>query len=254
MTLNTPEFGLLCAMRDAEAQFFDRIVREAEDHRRAHPIEHKINVEAQKTLVPEDELTDEERRHLRLMGVEQLAEFLYCLESRKLNGDPERIRAYLGRHNAALDDRIVELKECGRDRGDDNISIARLKKGKLEAYQIDAMVDEAEDQGLRFDQSSLAALLIEAMSPESCRQLIKLMADCGFLLRKGRATVNIRSTGKLEAAFSEFLSSILTEISMAIRNEDVSEKTVPGVLENTLGSAVMSGGDADLRSGKQFGG
>src|SRR5690606_12492214 len=93
------------------------------------------------------------------------------------------------------------------------LSRDRIASGLLEAEQIENLVDEAEDGQLRFHQASLACLLVDAMSAESCRKLIVLLANCGFLRRIGRNSVRVRSKGKLERLYRDLLTAILTQMS-----------------------------------------
>lgn len=223
---------LLGAMRDAEEHFFDRIRLLAEDHRNTHP----CDVNGRPITEPENEdafvLTEEEKRQLRLEGIVHLAELLYLLEVSGIARDAKRLCRWLHRHNET----IIGLK-LRAAQGDPEIrarklSPQRLDRGILTDYQIEAMVLEASDQGLRFDQTSLGALLIKAMSPESTRILIQLMARCGFLTRVRRASTSIRSTGILESVFQDYLCEILEEAN----STSVSEFAKNWKISNSLSS------------------
>lgn len=210
--LRLNEFRCLEAIRDAQMGFYREILDYAAEYRKKNPVQHPVNLAAKKIIVPEDELSEEEVRHLSLDGVEQIAEFFYCMETMGLNSDPSRLRTYLERHNALLRSMIADIRSGKKSSARRQLSVSRLEEGILDPHQIDAMVEEAEDQGLRYDQSSLGALLIQAMSMESSRNLIKLLHRCGFIRRKGKSTVNIRSTGVLENAYRTHLRVILSRL------------------------------------------
>lgn len=210
--LRLNEFRCLEAIRDAQMGFYQEVLEYALEYRKKNPIEHPVNTSAKKIIVPEDELSEEEVRHLSLDGVEQIAEFFYCMETMGLNSDPRRLRAYLERHNALLRSMITDIRSGKKSSVRRQLSVSRLEEGILDPHQIDAMVEEAEDQGLRYDQSSLGALLIQAMSMESSRNLIKLLHRCGLIRRKGKSTVNIRSNGVLENAYRTHLRMILSRL------------------------------------------
>jgi len=210
--LRLNEFRCLEALRDAQMGFYREVLEYAADYRKKNPVQHPVNIAAKKVIVPEDELSEEEVRHLSLDGVEQVAEFFYCMETMGLNSDPRRLRLYLNRHNGLLRGMIADIRAGQKPSGRRQLSVSRLQEGILDPHQVEAMVEEAGDQGLRYDQSSLGALLIQAMSMESSRNLIKLLHRCGFLRRKGRSTVNIRSNGVLENAYRTHLRIILSRL------------------------------------------
>ena len=158
-------------------------------------------------------LTREEYSQLRLEGVEQLAEFLFLMECFKLNNDGRELRRYLENRNAKLRSQLASLKSSLLAYTSAGLTASRLEQGVLDPDQIDAMVAEADDLGLRYDQSSLGALLIEAMSMASSRNLIILLSDCGFLKRKGSGAKNIRSTGTLERIYREKTSLIVERVA-----------------------------------------
>ena len=185
------------AMRDARCDFFVSVVDFA----------HKYKTEQG------NELSREERSQLRLESVEQMAEFLFLMQTFDLNHDPEKLRLYLDGHNDRINSKLNRLKEQSHNYTDAGVPASRLMKGVLEPCQIQAMVDEADDMGLRYDQSSLGALLIEVMSLASSRNLIILLSDCGFLKRKGSGAKNIRSTGGLEKLYQKKVNHIVEHVS-----------------------------------------
>lgn len=185
------------AMRDARCDFFAAVVTSAGQFKKSK----------------EESLSREERSQLRLESVEQMAEFLFLMQTFELNDNPDKLRTYLEGHNSRIKAKLQSLNERDHSYTDAGVPASRLAKGILEPWQIQAMIDEAEDMGLRYDQSSLGALLIEAMSLASSRNLIILLSNCGFLKRKGSGTKNIRSTGILEALYRTKVDHIVSQIS-----------------------------------------
>lgn len=184
------------ALRDARSAFYASVVASAEQHKQS------VNAT----------LTREEYSQLRLESVEQLAEFLFLMECFELNNNGRELRRYLENRNAKLRSQLNSLKGSLLAYTSAGLTASRLEQGVLDADQIEAMVAEADDLGLRYDQSSLGALLIEAMSLASSRNLIILLSDCGFLKRKGSGAKNIRSTGTLEQIYREKISLILERV------------------------------------------
>lgn len=196
----TAELQLLAAIRSSQAEFCDQIIAAAAEYRAANPLERSTVLDA------------EEVRQLRSSGATQVAEFFYIIEERGL-AEPAALRAYLNRHNESLQAKLDDLRRSGQAYTGNGLSRDRIASGLLEAEQIENLVDEAEDGRLRFDQTSLACLLVDAMSAESCRKLLLLLANCGFLRRIGRNNVRVRSEGKLEQLYRMHLSAILARIS-----------------------------------------
>lgn len=160
-----------------------------------------------------ESLSREARSQLRLESVEQIAEFLFLMQAFELNDDPQKLRLYLEGHNNRIGAKLEQMEAEKRGYTESGLPASRLRKGILEVWQIQAMIDEAEDLGLRYDQSSLGALLIEAMSLASSRNLIILLSSCGFLKRKGSGTKNVRSTGSLEDLYRKKVDQIVTHVT-----------------------------------------
>lgn len=185
------------AMRDARYDFFTSVVESADQFKTSKG----------------DELSRLERSQLRLESVEQMAEFLFLMQTFELNSDPKKLQLYLEGHNDRIKAKLMQIKDQSHRFTDAGVPESRLVKGVLDPCQVQAMVDEAEDMGLRYDQSSLGALLIEAMSLASSRNLIILLSNCGFLKRKGSGAKNIRSTGKLEEFYRKKVNHIVECVS-----------------------------------------
>jgi hypothetical protein len=196
----TAELQLLAAIRASQAEFCDQLILSAAEFRAVNPLKGNTALDA------------EEIRQLRSPGTTQVAEFFFIIEERGL-GEPAALRAYLDRHNQSLQAKLDDLRRSGQAYTGNGLSRDRIASGLLEAGQIETLLDEAEDGRLRFDQTSLACLLVDAMSAESCRKLLLLLANCGFLRRIGRNNVRVRSEGKLERLYRQHLSAILEKIS-----------------------------------------
>lgn len=196
----TAELQLLAAIRASQAEFCDQLILSAAEFRAANPLRGSTVLDA------------EEIRQLRSPGTTQVAEFFFIIEERGL-AEPAALRAYLDRHNQSLQAKLDDLRRSGQAYTGNGLSRDRIASGLLEAGQIETLLDEAEDGRLRFDQTSLACLLVDAMSAESCRKLLLLLANCGFLRRIGRNNVRVRSEGKLERLYRQHLSAILAKIS-----------------------------------------
>lgn len=186
-------FDCVAALRDSRCDFFNAVVHDAEMFKQAKG----------------HELSREERSQLRLESVEQMAEFLFLMEIFELNADATKLRVFLENHNRKIVDKLDRMAAEKQGYSDSGLPAARLRKGILDKAQIQTMVDEAEYMGLRYDQSSLGALLIEVMSLASSRNLIILLSDCGFLKRIGAGTKTIRSTGKLEVLYRRKVARVI---------------------------------------------
>ena len=206
MTTWTAELHLLAAIRASQLAFCDQLIAAALEYRAANP------VRGSSVLSPD------EIRQLRSDGTAQLAEFFFTIEERGL-AEPVALRAYLNRHNDALQAKLEGLRKDGQAFTRNGLSRDRIAGGLLEAAQIDNLVEEAEDGRLRFDQTNLACLLVDAMSAESCRKLVLVLANCGFLRRIGRNNVRVRSEGKLERLYRAHLTAILQQLAKRTTQE-----------------------------------
>jgi hypothetical protein len=189
-------FGYLEGLRSGEALFYQEITSFAEQHRALNPVK------------GDTALSHLEIGQLRSVGISDIAYFLYMMRATGLNRDPRRLQKFLRGHNASLSNRIAELRSNKRAYTQSGLTISRLSAGILEEYQIEALVSEAADQGVRYDQSTLGCLLIEAMAPESCRLLLVLLHKCGLINRHGTSSKTIRSIGFLEDAYGRYLRQV----------------------------------------------
>ena len=191
------------ALRDSRCDFFASVVELAEKYKSDK----------------DEELSREEHSQLRLESVEQMAEFLFLMKTFELNSNPDKLQLYLEGYNNRIRSKLAKVKDNKYGYTESGVPASRLQKGILEPWQTQAMIDEAEDMGLRYDQSSLGALLIEAMSLASSRNLIILLSGCGFLKRKGSGTKNVRSTGILEDLYRKKVDHIIRQVADAEASE-----------------------------------
>lgn len=181
----------LAAMRQARADFYDQVVKSAEEWR------------AQKH---DTHLTREERKLLRSDGVAQIAEFFFVFRESDL-ADADGITSFLLRHN---EDMTALIESCDRGYTRFGLSAARIKEALFKPHQIDLIVHESASGSLTFDQRSIGKILTQVMSFESCRTILVLLASCGLLTRRDfRSVVLISSNSRLEDLYSDYLGAIL---------------------------------------------
>lgn len=150
-------------------------------------------------------------KQLNNSNVETLAQFLFLMKLFRLNNDPDRLRIYLEGKNEKLDAKLARLDAKNLHYTASGKPASSLRKGRLTIDQINKMVDEADDLGLRYDQTSLGCLLVEVMSPATTRNLLILLSDFGFLRRIGNNTKVIRSLGVLERLYGDRIGALMGE-------------------------------------------
>lgn len=193
------EMKALVAIREGRAAFFRKVVDVARQHRHTSGV---------------GDLDIEDVRQLKSEGVAQIAELFFSIEELGLSR-PQALRGYLMRHNDDLSRKLEDMRATKLSFTPTGLSRDRIASGILDESQIRTLVDEAEDGRLRFDQSSLACLLVEVMAAESCRKLILLLSKCGFFRRIGTNNVRIRSERKLEELYRSHLQLIRMKIQEA---------------------------------------
>lgn len=194
------ELSCLVAINDARLWFLKSVLAAAEAHRRDNPVDGS------------NELTDLEISKLRSNGVAQIAELFFLLDDMEVRR-PDKLRIFLETHNEAVREKIDALVVSGDHYTDSGLSRDRLRDGLLSSDQIQTILDEAEELRVQFSQSALAGLLTFEMSPESCRDLILVLASCGLLRRRGEKTIRVFSPGVLEGLYREHLAIVIKRIS-----------------------------------------
>ena len=150
-------------------------------------------------------------KQLNHSNVETLAQFLFLMKLFRLNNDSARLRRYLEGHNERLKAKLARLETQNTRYTASGKPASSLRKGLLHPEQINKMVDEADDMGLRYDQTSLGCLLAEVMSPATTRNLLILLSEFGFLRRIGNNTKVIRSLGVLERLYGDRVGKLMGE-------------------------------------------
>lgn len=142
---------------------------------------------------------------LRQEPAYQLAEFFFLLRAFRLDSE-EKLRRYAELHNC-------HLERLGADRAKMRrlgLSPTRLRRGRFSSESIPKLVENYRTGEGAIDQSDLSRLLIEVMSPETCRKTTLVLTEAGYLERRRSPyqSVLVRSTGALERIFSIHLRHV----------------------------------------------
>jgi hypothetical protein len=189
----SPELNCLSALRGARAWLFGEI----EAHAAAHV-----------GLGSVAELDRDHRKLLRGEPVAQIAEFFYVLRDGGVSV-PDGLRAFLLRHN---EDMAALLASCRNGYSVGGLSEQRIKRSMFSDAQINYVLHESSNGQIRFDQQALQRIFTQTMSFESCRTLLVLLADFGFLHRWEFNQVIIASNGRLEDLFAEHLTHVVNAL------------------------------------------
>ena len=135
----------------------------------------------------------------------QIAEFFFLLRAFHLDSE-EKIRRYAELHNRHLEELQTDRDKMRRL----GLSPTRVEKGLFSSDNIPKLVENYRSGNAAIDQSDLARLLIEVMSPETCRKTTVVLTEAGFLerWRSPYQSVLVRSTGALERIFSRSLRHV----------------------------------------------
>ena len=137
---------------------------------------------------------------LRQESVYNIAEFYYLLKLFKIKSADE-----LARLGEAHDRKIKEL--CDSDELHDKLGInsPRLMDAMFDTEdKIARLKLNCGTSGVRLSQTDLARFMIEYMSSETCRGVIKILAESGYfhLIKSPYGAVLVTSTGRLEEIYS----------------------------------------------------
>ena len=175
---------------------------------------HEARASFQDALVEESAVQD---RHfaaqLRQEPVYQMAEFFFLLRAFRLDGE-DKIRRYAELHNRHLEGLLADRTKMRRL----GLSPTRVQKGMFSPESIPKLVENYRAGGGAIDQSDLSRLLVEVMSPETCRKTAVTLTDAGYLERRRSPyqSVLVRSTGALERIFAQSLRHVRsTLVSLA---------------------------------------
>ena len=105
------------------------------------------------------------------------------------------------------------------------VTQTRLEKGVFSSDSIPKLVENFRAADGAIDQSDLARLLIEVMSPETCRKTTMLLTEAGYLERHRSPyqSVLVRSTGVLERLFARSLRQVRTALAGGVHAADGSD-------------------------------
>ena len=150
---------------------------------------------------------------LRQEPVFQLAEFFFLLRAFGLDSEA-KIRRYAELHNRhleALGEDRAKMRRLG-------LSPTRVRRGRFSRESIPKLVENYRAGDAAIDQSDLARLLIEVMSPETCRKTTLVLTEAGYLerWRSPYQSVLVRSTGVLERVFAKHLRHVRTAFTREI--------------------------------------
>ena len=142
---------------------------------------------------------------LRQEPVYQIAEFFYLLRAFRLDSE-EKIRRYAELHNRHLETLQADRTKMRRL----GLSPTRVRKGMFSPDSIPKLVENYRVGDTAIDQSDLSRLLIEVMSPETCRKTTVVLTEAGYLERRRSPyqSVLVRSTGALERIFARCLRHV----------------------------------------------
>ena len=159
---------------------------------------------------------------LRQESTYQIAEFFYLLRAFRLDSE-EKIRRYAELHNRHLETLLkdrVKMRRLG-------LSPTRVRKGMFSQDSIPKLVENYRSTDGAVDQSDLARLLIEVMSPETCRKTAVMLTEAGYLERRRSPyqSVLVRSNGELERIFAESLRHVRRSLSAVEAMTDMEEQS-----------------------------
>ncbi len=145
-------------------------------------------------------------RELRQDTVYQLAEFYYLLGVFEIDsGDG------LARLGKAHNRKIEELCESPDLHDKLGIQPQRLHDAMFDSDEKFARLQaNCGANGVRLSQSDLARFVIEYMSPETCRNVVKILAQAGYLhlTNSPFRAVLVASNGRLEEIYGEHIRSL----------------------------------------------
>lgn len=190
----TRELTFLFAFRQAQTSLGEEMAATALEHLARLPHSNPNAVEETLACVRSD-------------AAFQIAELFFVLNELGVV-DAQRFRLHTASHNARI---AVLLRLPQRERSP-ALSDRRLRNALLHESHL-AFIDEVSQRRLKLDQSSLGRLLVEVMSPESCRRATVGLANGGLLRRRHAGKQLVWSGGTLEAMFRKHLEDVLDQLA-----------------------------------------
>ena len=141
----------------------------------------------------------------------QIAEFFFLLHAFRLDSEA-KVRRYAELHNRHLE-RLQADRTKMRRLG---LSPTRVRRGMFSPESIPKLVENYRAGDGAIDQSDLSRLLIEVMSPETCRKTAVMLTEAGYLERRRSPyqSVLVRSTGALERIFARCLRHVRASLTL----------------------------------------
>ena len=141
----------------------------------------------------------------------QIAEFFFLLRAFRLDSE-KKIRRYAELHNQHLKGLQMDRAKMRRL----GLSPTRVQKGVFSPESIPKLVENYRSGDGAIDQSDLSRLLIEVMSPETCRKTTVALTEAGYLERRRSPyqSVLVRSTGALERIFARSLRHVRSTLAL----------------------------------------
>ena len=182
---------------------------------------------------------------LRQEPVYQMAEFFFLLRAFRLD-DEEKIRRYAELHNQHLEELQSDRTKMHRL----GLSPTRVQKGKFSSDSIPKLVENYRSGDGAIDQSDLSRLLIEVMSPETCRKTAVTLTEAGYLERRRSPyqSVLVRSIGALERIFARSLRHVRSTLVSLAGTQNPEKNAWDGAAAGTgdqLSGGQPAAGDTD---------
>ena len=132
------------------------------------------------------------------------------------------------------------------------LSPTRVRKGMFSPESIPKLVENYRSGNGAIDQSDLSRLLIEVMSPETCRKMVVMLTEAGYLerWRSPYQSVLVRSTGALERIFARSLRHLRSELAVGgemLDETDADDGDRVDAAASPLDSPSPEDGQADAR-------
>ena len=157
-------------------------------------------------------------KDLRQETIFMISEFYYLLKVFHIN-DPQSLRRFAIIHN----EKIEQLKKNKEQQQILGVVPQRLQDATFDSDEkLERLLINSGTEMIRLSQSDLARFMIEYMSPETCRNGVKILADSGYLTltRSPFGAVLVTSAGTLEELYANYIRNIRKAIN-TIETRDI---------------------------------
>ena len=147
---------------------------------------------------------------LRSENVFVLSEFFFLLRAFDLIAAPDRLEAYILKHNEQLN-ALIENAEQRKLMG---LEVPRLKRGLFSMIQIHKAKANLLSATPGLDQADIQRLTIMLFSPETGRRVIESMEAASFLTRIATPYYSkiVQSHGRAEDFFAAYLAQVRSDV------------------------------------------